>query len=537
MNDSLTATPTELRARLTVPTDGSPIGALCDIAFDDRRIWTFRVSGDQWDAATGTLAVAWPPALAPHLTGSTAAKLEVRAAAGAPPSSSASANLAFGPGTQPLRLTDPLTGAELVVNKWGRLAKSFEAGDDTLKESVLDSALELVEAARRTLGLELFATGGTLLGLVRDGKLIATDDDADLAYVSSHANPSDVVLESYALERALAAEGFATVRHSSGHLQVMFGGTALSDGYYVDIFTYFVTEGWFHGTFHAREKAEDVTVFPLGSVTAGKQSLPAPANPDQMLAAIYGHGWRTPDPAFAFVTPESAGRRFYWWLNHFDMFREDWEDYHRSLIGAGAPDSPSALALWLGENTAPATTVVEFGAGLGADARYLAGHGHPVLAADFSRPAVVRSRDLASGTETAGSAVTPQFEVANNNSVRDMAGIVKQAAAMAGPGAPIDVVARNLFDNLHFLGRDTTLMSISHLLDRGGRAYLQMRNPKANPLARNLHEPAGERIFEPWEFTRRLAFYGLEVELTNFFTESGPAGSTISYIIRKAQRS
>jgi hypothetical protein len=532
VNDSLTATTAELRVRPDVPAGSSPAGALCDIAFDNRRIWTFRVSAEQWDATSSTLTVAWPPALVPHLAGSTCATLEIRPAAGAPASWSVTTHVAFGPETEPLTLTDPLTGAELVVNKWGRLAKSFEAADDTFKASVLGSALELVEAARAALGLELFATGGTLLGLVRDGKLIESDDDADLAYVSTHENPSDVVLESYALERALAAAGFEAVRHSSGHLQVMFGGTELSDGYYVDIFTYFVTEGWFYGTFHAREKASDVTIFPLGTVPAGSIALPAPASPEQMLAAIYGPDWRTPDPAFAFDTPEASGRRFYWWLNHFDMFREDWEDYHRAAIGAQAPTEPSALALWLGENLVPGTTVVEFGTGLGADARFLAAAGHSVLATDFSRPAVVHSRTLA-----ADSAAPIHFEVANNNSVRDMAGVVKQAAALAGPDARIDVVARNLFDNLHYLGRDTTLMSISHLLDRGGRAYLQMRNPKSGRVVRDAHEPIGERIFEPWEFTHRLAFYGLEVETSNFITEPGAAGSSISYIIRKATRS
>ncbi|MGO4384599.1 class I SAM-dependent methyltransferase [Specibacter sp. RAF43] len=543
MIPSLDATATVLRACLPVAGDGpgSPVGSLAYVSFDGRRIWTFRVDDGHWVRETNTLLVSWPPALAPHLTGVTTAKLEIRAQAGQPASSTAEATVRFGASTEALRLRDPLTGRDLVVNKWGRLAKSFEADTETFMADVLGSAARLVAVLQDTMGLEPFVTGGTLLGLVRDGQLVAHDDDADLAYLSRHTNPTDVVLESYEMERVLAAEGFETVRHSSGHLQVMFGGTEYTDGHYVDIFSYFVTEGWFYGTFHAREKAAEVTIFPLGTVSAGGLELPAPANTDQLLTAIYGPDWRIPDPAFTFVTPEAAGRRFYWWLNHYDPFREDWEDFHRGLIGADVRLPPSALGGWLADHLAPGSTVVELGCGLGQDALALAAAGHRVLASDYSRPAIARARAVQDGAVQDGAGARPgaaaDFAVANVNSVRQMAGLVKRAAALAGPDAPITVVARNLFDNLHFLGRDTALLAISHLLGRGGRAYLQMRNPHVGRTVRDKFEPAGEKIFDPWEFTNRLSFYGLEVVERNFITEPGAVGASLSYVIGKVSPS
>ncbi|WP_104089436.1 methyltransferase domain-containing protein [Arthrobacter sp. GMC3] len=536
MTSSLTASIAGLQAALGVNSEfPTPVGALANVFFGGRRIWTFRVDPAQWDPQLGRLTVDWPPALVPHLSGTSVAKLEILQELGLPASYVAEGTARFRDHSDELQLLDPLSGTELVVNKWGRMAKSFESVNTRLMTDVLASAKSLITLLADTMDLDLFITGGTLLGLVRDGKLIANDDDADLAYVSRHENPSDIVLESYEVERVLAEHGLETVRHSSGHLQVMFGGTEFTDGYYVDIFTYFVAEGWFYGTFHAREISRDVTVFPLGTITAGELQLPIPANSEQMLRAIYGPTWRTPDPAFEFHTPDAAQRRFYWWLNHFDKFREDWEDYHRRLISRDQEPAASALSSWLIAELEPGSTVLEVGCGLGADALALAAAGHHVLACDYSRPAIAtarsRSGSAAGNREPLNSLA--QFTVANVCSIRDMAQLVKQAAALAGPGVPIQVVSKNLLEDLHFLGRDNTLMVLSHLLDRGGRAYLQMRSPQPTEESRDPYQPDGEKVFDLWDFRRRLAFYNLKIVKSRFIKDPEQDRTTISYIIGK----
>ena len=193
----------------------------------------------------------------------------------------------------------------------------------------------------------------------------------------------------------------------------------------------------------------------------------------------------------------------------------------------------------------PESTVVELGCGLGSDALALAEAGHNVLGCDYSRPAISYASRLASalnnGTAATHETVTAarsasHFKVANMNSVRHVATMVKSAAELAGPQAPITVVSRNLFDNLHYLGRDNALLAISHLLVRGGRAYLQIRNPKQPQKGRDLHEPVGEEIFDPEEFNDRLDHYGLEIIQSNFLVPPDlpdTAGSTLSYILGK----
>lgn len=530
MSGTLTATATHFKAKFAQTSVGpTPVGLLAYVFLGGRRIWTFRVKAEQWDAANSMLDVGWPAALIPHLSGVTGARLEICTAPDSPAIYGADGKLIFDDNAAELELLDPLSGAELVVNKWGRIAKSFESAGDGLKQNVLLSASRIISLLQDTLGLELFITGGTLLGLVRDGKLISNDDDADLAYVSKYENPSDIVLESYRVEQVLAEHGLESVRHSSGHLQVMFGGSEYTDGFYVDIFTYFVTQGWFYGTFHAREPAGDVTISPLRTLTHDGLELPVPARTDQMLRAIYGPHWQTPDPAFTFETPAATGRRFYWWLNHFDQFREDWEDYHRGLISKKPDSAPSELAMWLTGELDAGSAVLDLGCGLGADSLALAAAGFRVFGCDYSRPAIAYACSKANTV----SGSPARFEVRNVNSLRHMAALVKSAADFAGPGQPVTVVSRNLFDNLHYLGRDNALLTISHLLSRGGRAYLQIRNPKNGSGLSDVHEPLGERIFDPWEFSNRVTDYGLEIIRSNFVTEPGAAGLALSYVLRK----
>ena len=65
-------------------------------------------------------------------------------------------------------------------------------------------------------------TGGTLLGAVREGSILAHDDDIDLLVYLGHVAPPDVSIASYVLERSIRARGHEVIRHSDAHLQVLF---------------------------------------------------------------------------------------------------------------------------------------------------------------------------------------------------------------------------------------------------------------------------------------------------------------------------
>jgi SAM-dependent methyltransferase len=502
----------------TVAGPAFPETCSLSVSLANRRIWTFRPtdgtrSGDR-------LTIGWPAALVPRLTGSAdLLLLQDRIPVCGP------TTVHFDDSGNEFTLTEPGTGIPQVINKWGRVGRSFEGRDPALIQDVLDATEDLIRLVKKSAGLDLFVTGGTLLGPVRDGHIMPNDDDADLAYLSVHNNPSDIALESFRLEQVLQAGGYEAVRHSAGHLQIMFPGAGLEDRFYVDIFTYFIVGGWFHGTFHAREPEAHVSVLPLRPVEVNGRMLPGPASPEQMLAAIYGPGWRTPDPAFRFVTPPPARRRFHGWLNSFDADRENWEDHHRAQLAAETTAVPSEWARHLARELPPGSRILELGCGLGSDARHFARHGHEVLAVDYSRPALaaIAGQCLRSGQHL-------QLQRVNLNSVRQVAPLTKTCR---GNEAPLHIYARLLLNALPSEGQENVLTLLRHVLRRHGgqgRAYVEV-NTGAEDAAFsswNTYAPV-----DPGQLRRQLRLNGLEIDEAGDYpnSEYGP-GSHVRLTIK-----
>jgi hypothetical protein len=438
------------REYLHVRDGGITPGTPLTLSLAGRRIWSFEAP-EPAGQDSGGFSVAWPPALAERLAGRALLSLDLP---DQPPGEAVAVR--FDDSEELFELVDEQTRAPLTVNKWGRLAHPFDRTDARLLDHVFDEAERLIALVSEKLRIELFVTGGTLLGPVRDGAILPNDDDADLAYLSAHDNPSDVALESFDIERTLTANGYEVTRHSSAHLQIMFPGRTVRDSYYIDIFSYFVCAGWFYGPFHARQRAELVTLLPLGRLDVHGRLLPAPARPEQLLEAIYGPSWGTPNPAFRFVTPPAAARRLFWWLNHFDVDRENWEEQHRqSMYGASTVESE--FARFAADSLGETGTVVDLGCGFGADTRYFATRGHAAVGVDYSRPALLhaRSQECENGTV--------RFEHSNLNMTRHA---VRLRAMLTQYPAPHHVFGRRLFNALPPLGWDVTLQFVRSVLGR-----------------------------------------------------------------------
>ncbi|MDF2050908.1 class I SAM-dependent methyltransferase [Arthrobacter sp. Cr_A7] len=459
------------RRSLTLAGPPVPADATLSILLNGRPIWNIRAGDALRSGPHHSWIIDWPPALAGRLSG----QAQLTVLQDGQPLGPAAA-VAFDAAPHQFTLEEPGTGIPQIINKWGRVARNFEGQRARLVDEALDEACILIEWMR-SRGQELFVTGGTLLGPVRDGRIMPGDDDVDLAYLSRHQNPSDIVLEGFELERALHAQGYETVRHSAGHLQLLFPGADGTDRFYLDIFTYFITGGWLHGTFHARERSEKVPIFPLRTLTVNGRTLPIPADPEAMLAAIYGPGWRTPDPAFRFTTPPAARRRYDTWLGNLDGDRENWEDHHRALLTEatdGGVLRPGAWAQQLARELGPGSRILELGCGLGADARHFAEHGHHVVAVDYSRPAVesLRTFRTHSGGSLRGLRV-------NLNNLRQAAPLAKLAN---DGGGRLHVYVRFLLDSLGGQGQENTLTLIGHLLRNQAAAATAFLEFQAGPV-------------------------------------------------------
>ncbi len=191
------------------------------------------------------------------------------------------------------------SGRELAVDKSLHRVQTF---DTRTREHVepLMQAIGDVLAALHDAGVEAFIAYGTLLGAVREGRLIAHDSDADLAYVSRQEHPVDVVRESFALQRALVRRGFVVSRYSGIAFKVE---VRESDGSVrgLDVFGGFLLDGELY-VMGIRAPYRREWLLPLGEVTLEGHTFPAPLDVDRFLTATYGEKWRVPDAAFKFPT-------------------------------------------------------------------------------------------------------------------------------------------------------------------------------------------------------------------------------------------
>ena len=449
----------------------------------------------------------WPRALVPYLEGR--ATVELSPVDGTGPSVATEAR--FGGSDEPVRFVDP-HGLGLMVNKWGNIGHALADYPEGIEDRLLDRLDEVRAILGATTSVDVYVTGGTLLGPYRDGRVMPNDDDADLAYLSRATHPAEVALEGFAMGRALVAAGITVVRCSAGHLQLHFEHEGRPDGY-VDIFTGWIDDGgWWHQLFPIRAQVRREQLVPPLDLEVRGRKEPMCREPEVMLEAIYGPGWRVPDPSFTFEVPRSTSDRFYGWVSDQNMDRELWEDSYRYDVVGNRVDpgsAPSSTARDLAATLEPGIAVVELGAGRGHDALWLAERGHPVQAVDYVRWPLLRAQEAA---DARGLPAT--FRTLNLYDPRRTLAFGAEAAAR---GERRVVLARDLLPTLWDVGRPNLWRLLSMLLRSGGVAHLDVPRDSLVP------EPGAggplHRAVDPDVLRAEMAPYGLRVTETTETTE------------------
>jgi len=431
--------------------------AVLDVLFDGRRIWSI-------DPATRALAngtfVPWPEALEPYLEG--VARVTIREHARG--EVVFEGELAVGSSPERIVVADD-EGRPLSVSKWGELVEPFEAAGEGAIASMLDLTAQALEVLRDHCGVPSFVTYGTLLGAVREGKLLGHDDDVDIAYLSPHRHPADVMRESFAIQRTFHRLGWHVRRFSGGFLQV---SRLAPDGRVrpVDVFTCFHTLGRFYQLFAVGADLERSAIVPVGSVTLEGRRLPAPADPAALLEATYGAGWRVPDPGFTFKVARETRRRLNGWLGGYHLHAKSWNGFYRSPRASAVPDQPSAFARWVAARE-PAADIVEIGCGTGRDALWFAGEGHRVIGLDYSPTAIERVRSTAQAR-----GVAARFQVFDLYDLREV--LTLGAHIAHWERSPL-LYGRFLLHSLEDAARLNLWRLGATAMRPGGRLYLEFR--------------------------------------------------------------
>lgn len=485
-------------------------GTTVDLLINGRRVWTFHAR-----PKFGVLSQPWPAGLAPRMIGSGTIALAVR---GRRPF--ASAQVELGGQSVLIDITDE-DGRDQVVNKWGDLTTTFDAADPALPIAILTLARRLVDVLEPA-GYDVMITSGTLLGWVRRKGLLPHDDDADLAVVVTESqSPADIAITGYALRSLLIRNGFSVMLHSAAHLQVHVEDEAVDGSAYCDIFLGFYRGEEYCQPFHLRQEVPLSSLLPTQHVEIEGVGFPAPPVPSDWLAACYGPGWETPDPAFTFNTPASTRDRYEHWFGTFNFGRDFWDSHYASRRAAPATVVDHVRAVQAVARTQGLTDVLDAACGDGSGSIVIAG-GLRLRAFDFCDRALERARTrLPDGAEVVK---------ANLADPRDL--VELEVDATRRPAVV------SMHDVLHTLTRDTrrnALRLVRTALRAGGAAIASFPSEQ--------HESFEFRAPNTWhlptdQLDEEAAQVGLSFTVlkTSQLTNSARARTTVQFVLRDEPR-
>ena len=318
-------------------------------------------------------------------------------------------------------------------------------------------------------GIDAFLAYGTLLGAVREKRFLGHDSDADLAYVSESGNPCDVVRESFRLQRVIHERGFRTYRYSGAAFRVdVVEGDGAVRG--LDVFGGYVDESpqgqrlYLMGEVGADYRRE--WVYPTTTCTLEGQPFPAPAVPERLLEAMYGPSWAVPDPAFQFKTSDRTVRQLSGWFRGTSVNRSAWERNYSGNRGQLPTSKPSRVARKAARRLADGGTVIDVGAGRGADSLWLARRGLRVQAYDYVPSAADAVRAAA-----ADEGLDLDVRMLNLTEWRS---VLAEGARLARLDGPRVMIARHTADATNRFGRESLARFASMALRGGGRLYLDV---------------------------------------------------------------
>ena len=436
-----------------------------NVFFGDQRVWSLWLRRDT--TPVGALGVRrhaeWPRPLQRFLDGRTEAS--VRDAASG--DELWAGPLSFGDSDVEIRVVNR-DGATLGMDKSGKLVPTFGTRSQTDIDGLVAATVEVLTVLRKG-GVEPFVAYGTLLGAVREGRVLGHDSDADVAYVSDHTTPVDVCRESFRLQRVVHEMGYETHRYSGAAFRV---AVREGDGHVrgLDVFGGFLDEDRLYLMGEVGVDFRPEWLRPLGTARLEGVDVPVPARPEKMLEAMYGAGWQVPDPAFVFTTPRRTVRALNDWFRGLTPDQNQWERHFAIRRDKDLRARPSRLArVAADEARARGAEVLDVGAGRGSDAVWLARQGLSVTAYDF----VPRALEQAVGLAEAEGL---PLEV-RSLSLAQIRSVLGEGARLghAPQPRPRVVLARHVLDATDAHGRAMFARFCSMALRRGGVVVAELR--------------------------------------------------------------
>jgi len=273
--------------------------------------------------------------------------------------------------------------------------------------SSVSKSLEIIFAQAQAAGFDLQIAYGTLLGHVREGSFVPHDDDVDLIlHCGERATPVGAALEFTRRLELIAGQG-RVQKNTNGQAHVYFNFERQVS---LDVFAAWSCEERYFQTFTIAGSIPESDVLPSRKETFMGTEVLFPQNPENVLAAIYGPDWKTPNPNFKWARPKETVQ-FFAPIHDYnpDVNKTYWNGYYtKQADHSNFHDiPPSQFAAFATSYLNKGDLIVEFGCGNGRDTLFFSTYGWDVLAGDYSQIAIEANtaRAQAAGGERAKFAV------------------------------------------------------------------------------------------------------------------------------------
>jgi len=474
-----------------------------DVIMDGQRVWSFGTT----DAESSVTSVEWPKRLSRRLDGTA----DVRIVAGE--DELFAGPVSFGSGEGRPRFVDN-HGIPIFIDKWGLIQRPFDGRREAgVVDAMVDMARRVLQIMRDDCGIEGWLSFGTLLGAAREGRAIGHDSDVDLNYLSEQQTPAEMAVELWDIGRALRRAGLTVQYRSASFVTVRFPVPDGGQGN-LDVYTCFYVEDRLHETATVREVVPREAVLPLHDVPFEGHQLPAPADPDRLLAVSYGPNWRVPDPSFRHLPGPDITQRFDGWFGSLMKGRRDWSAYNTRVAAEGG--RASRFSRWVAAQLQGVDRVVEVGHGAGFDLVTYAGEGRRVIGLDYAPP---RRRAPYADLQQV---LTREF------SLDDLRDVLTLGVQLSRRDTEQAVVARRLFEALTPDSSEAFVSFCATALRRGGRAYLEgvARTPRGAHAWQVRHETGRIRSLDPARVATQVEAAGGRIVSRAGFDEAARAVRT-----------
>jgi hypothetical protein len=376
--------------------------------------------------------------------------------------------------------------------------------DEKWKSDIIGFHKQLRRFFKRRFGYDLFPFFGTLLGAVREGDIIANDDDFDLAYISKHNTPEKIEAEFVQIASKLMQRGYKLkVGQTRATMKVR-----KQKGLRVDIYyCWFDRDGKFQVSFgyNGPEALKSPGFANLVAKKIGQSEVLVPECSEAILAQLYGESWRIPDQGFSHGKRKIDKRYL---ISQVSVEQIHWRNFYRHHTFT----EPSPFARFVLEHVskAPPDLVVEFGCGMGRDALFFGKSGLKAVAADLATDGLAQARKI-SGELGIRNCQFVRANVAVADDIRSVFAI-KDVQATIKSGGALMVYCRFFLHSIT-LGTERLLFAtLRELMPVGSLLAAEFRTDEDQYLPKVFGTDHYRRYINCAEFMKRMReVYGFEV--------------------------